>query len=61
VVPSDVADKHAGGLVDVEGADGDHLLEVGPVLRLVEERLEHGQIGTAQKGDRTAAKLAPRK
>src|SRR5580704_4573283 len=57
IIFSEVANQYAEGLIDVESADRNHLLEVGPVLRPVEERLEYGEIGTAQERDAPAAKV----
>ena len=55
---AEVTDEHTGDRLDVEGARRRHLLEVGPVLRAVEERLEHGEVaarrGKGSRGRRTA-------
>src|SRR4051812_15185974 len=44
VVAPQVAHQGPEHGLDVEGAGGRHLLEVGPVPRAVEERLEDGQV-----------------
>src|SRR4051794_33364561 len=59
VVGPEVADEHADGAVDVERAGPRHLLEVGPVLGAVEERLEHRQVGAGEERELVAAEVLP--
>ena len=54
VVGAEVAHEHSGDRFDVERAGGLHLLEVGPVLGAVEERLEHGEVAARQERDLVA-------
>src|SRR4051812_40056355 len=56
---TEVVREDAGDVVDVEGARGGHLLEVGPVLRAVEERLEHREVGASEKRHLTPAERLP--
>ena len=59
VVGAEVVDEHAGDGLDVERAGCGHLLEVGPILRPVEERLEHGEVAAGEERDVVAGEGFP--
>src|SRR5450756_1270366 len=57
IVLAEIANQHTDGLVDVQRIDRDHLLEVCPILRPIEECFEDSKVGTAQERDLPATEL----
>ena len=59
VVRTEVAHQHTDHPIDVQRSCRLHLLQIGPVLRAAEERLEHREIGTRQERQIDAVELLP--
>ena len=51
IVCAEKQSKYADHSLSVDGADGQHFLNIGPVFGPVEERFENRQIGAGQKRD----------
>ena len=56
-VHAEVVGEDAGDAIGVERARRRHLLEVGPVLRAIEERLEHREVGAPEERHVPAERL----